>query len=77
MSKPTIYFSKEAESGNIFYLLGMVQKAMRKQNRLDAFNSLRDRVFASGSYEEALRILCEEADLVCIDEEVELIVIDE
>lgn len=77
MSKPTIYFSKEAESGNIFYLLGMVQKAMRKQNRLDAFNSLRDRVFASGSYEEALRILREEADLVCIDEELELIVIDE
>lgn len=77
MSKPTIYFSKEAESGNIFYLLGMVQKAMRKQNRLDVFNSLRDRVFASGSYEEALRILREEADLVCIDEEVELIVIDE
>ena len=77
MSKPTIYFSKEAESGNIFYLLGMVQKAMRKQDRLDAFNSLRDRVFASGSYEEALRILREEADLVCIDEEVELIVIDE
>ena len=77
MSKPTIYFSKEAESGNIFYLLGMVQKAMRKQNRLDAFNSLRDRVFASGSYEEALRVLREEADLVCIDEEVELIVIDE
>lgn len=77
MSKPTIYFSKEAESGNIFYLLGMVQKAMRKQNRLDDFNSLRERVFASGSYEEALRILREEADLVCIDEEVELIVIDE
>ena len=77
MSKPTIYFSKEAESGNIFYLLGMVQKAMRKQNRLDAFNSLRDRVFASGSYEEARRVLREEADLVCIDEEVELIVIDE
>ena len=77
MSKPTIYFSKEAESGNIFYLLGMVQKAMRKQNRFDDFNSLRERVFASGSYEEALRILREEADLVCIDEEVELIVIDE
>ena len=45
MSKPMIFFSREAESGNIFYILGMVQKAMRKQNRIDAFNSLRDRVF--------------------------------
>ena len=45
----------------------------QKQNRIDAFNSLRDRVFASGSYEEALRILREEVDLVCIDEEVEII----
>lgn len=73
MRKPMIFFSREAESGNIFYILGMVQKAMRKQNRIDAFNSLRDRVFASGSYEEALRILREEVDLVCIDEEVEII----
>ena len=33
MSKPMIFFSREAESGNIFYILGMVQKAMRKQNK--------------------------------------------
>ena len=77
MKKPTVVFSREAESGNIFYLLGMVQKIMRKQNRIDAFNILRDRVFTSGSYEEALKILREEVELVCIDEELDLISTDE
>ena len=77
MSKPMVFFSRVAESGNIFYLLGMVQKIMQKQNRIDAFNILRDRVYTSGSYEEALKILQEEVDLVCIDEELDLISTEE
>ena len=77
MEKPTIFYSRESESGNIFYILGMVQKIMRKQRRIDAFNNLRDRVYACKDYEAALRVIREEVYLVNIDEEQNLISIDE
>lgn len=62
-SKPVIEYDPHGHSGNIYWILGEVSKVMQKQRRITAFNELRDRVFASHSYEEALEIIGEEVTL--------------
>jgi len=62
--KPIIEYDPYGHSGNIFWLLGEVNKIMRKQSRIIAYNDLRDRVFDAQSYEEALAIIGEEVTLI-------------
>ena len=52
--KPIIHYRSRGESGNIYWILAAVRDALRKQRRITEFNDLRDQVFASGSYQEAL-----------------------
>ena len=66
MERPTIIYDSRGETGNIYYLIGQLQQIMRKQRRYTDFNDLRDRIFESGSYEEALAIIGEEVELVDI-----------
>ena len=47
----------------------VTRKIMRQQRRYTDFNNLRDRIFESGSYEEALAIIGEEVELVDIARE--------
>ena len=69
MEKPTIIYDSRGETGNIYYLIGQLQQIMRKQRRYTDFNDLRDRIFESGSYEDALAIIGEEVELVDIARE--------
>ena len=69
MKKPTVYFDSRGESGNIFCILGLVRREFRKQRRITEYNDLRDRVTASGSYDEALRIIREKVDLIDVQGE--------
>ena len=69
MGKPTIIYDSRGETGNIYYLIGQLQQIMRKQRRYTDFNNLRDRIFESGSYEDALTIIGEEVELVDIARE--------
>ena len=62
--KKAIHFKSGGESGNIYAILAKVSAFMLKQKRIPEFNELRDRVYASGSYESALGILREEVDLI-------------
>ena len=62
--KPVIEYDPYGHTGNIFWILGEVNKIMRKQCRIIDYNDLRDRVFEAQSYEEALEIIGEEATLV-------------
>ena len=62
--KPVVEYDPYGHTGNIYWILGEVSKIMRKQRRIIAFNDLRDRVFESQSYEEALAIIGEEVTLV-------------
>ena len=64
MNKPTVHFHSCGESGNIFWILVAVKTALRKQRRIADYNNLRDRVTASGSYNEALAIIREYVDLI-------------
>ncbi len=70
MNKPTVHFNSRGESGNIFWILGAVKTALRKQRRITEYNNLRDRVTASGSYNEAVAIIREYVDLIDDDGEV-------
>jgi len=64
VEKPIIQYDSRGASGNIYYILGMVSQALRKQRRYTDFNNLRDRVFECHSYEKALKIIGETVTLI-------------
>lgn len=47
------------EDGNVFNLIGIVSKALTRAGERDAAKEMTAKVFASGSYEEALGIMAE------------------
>lgn len=68
MEKPVIKFDSQGPSGNIFYILGLVKAALRKQRRIIDYNNCLERVQNSHSYAEALKIIREYVDLIDIQE---------
>lgn len=67
--KPVVVFDSCRSSGNIFAVLALAQKALRKARRPTDFNECRDRVLSSGSYTEALGIIREYVDLTDVSGE--------
>jgi len=65
--KPVVYFQSTGQSGNIYHILGLVQRELRKQRRINDFNELRDKVYSSKSYEEALSHIRNYVDLIDLD----------
>lgn len=61
MQKPKsiVYYNQRGPSGNIFYILADVQKALRKENRLLDWNECLERVNNSHSYNDASSIIKE------------------
>lgn len=51
--KPTVRLS--GQNGNIFNLIGIASKALPR----DKASEMQNRIFKSGSYEEALQIIAE------------------
>ena len=68
MSKPVIKYSPRGATGNIYWIVGQLRNIMRQQRRIDAFNRLWERVQMANSYDDALKIISEEVDLVEVDE---------
>ena len=62
--KPTVTFESSGMSGNIYAILGRVKDALRKERRINDYNTMRDRVLSSGSYDEALGIIREYVVLI-------------
>ena len=54
MNRPEIHFASKHSSGNIFWIMGAVRDALRKQRRISEWNDLYQEILNSGSYEEAL-----------------------
>ena len=50
-----IYYDPQGPSGNIYDILGQCQRELRKRHRITDYNNLREAVFSSGSYDEALK----------------------
>ena len=57
MPKDKVVFDKNGESGNIYAILGQAQLILRKERRINDFNEMRDRVYESHSYEDALNVI--------------------
>lgn len=54
--------------GNVFNLIGLAQKSLLAVNEEDSAKELQERVFQSGSYDEALNIMQEYVEVTSIDE---------
>ena len=66
LKKPRIEFNSKGENGNIHSILGLCSKVLRKEQRINDYNTLRDEVYASQSYQEALVKIRKVVDLVDI-----------
>ena len=55
-AKPVIEYESRGETGNVYWLLGAVHQALRREHRPTDYNTCRDAVLASHSYDEALSI---------------------
>ena len=71
MSKPILEYDSRGESGNIFWILGMLLKIMRHNYKGTPWEitkgrheAIVKRVMAAGSYKEALEIIGEEVTLI-------------
>lgn len=62
--KTKVFFDIRGPSGNIYHILGEVSKALRKERRITEFNELRNKVFQSKSYAEALAEIREHVELI-------------
>jgi len=67
VNKPTVEFHSSGASGNVFALLGVVRDALRKQRRILDYNAVYDAVTANGSYDEAIGIIRQYAELRDLD----------
>lgn len=52
------------EDGNIFNLVGIVSREMRRNGLEELASEMRNRVFNSESYDNALQIIMEYVDIV-------------
>ena len=64
MNKPEVHFESCHESGNIYFVMGLVREALRNAHRITEWNKLRDQILSSGSYEEALAHIQEHVNLI-------------
>lgn len=64
--KQVVKYDSRGPSGNIFAILGQVRNILQKQQRINDYNELWDRVNNSESYEDALKIINEYVNLVDI-----------
>ena len=47
------------ENGNIFNLIAIASRVLRQNDMREQANEMQNRIYASGSYDEALSIICE------------------
>lgn len=69
IQKPKVEFDSKGASGNIYYILGLCSKVLRKEQRITDYNQLKDDVFESKSYQDALAIIRKVIDLVDVRDE--------
>ena len=60
-TKPEVTLS--GQDGNVFNLIGICSKALRRAGQTAEATEMSEKVFASGSYEEALQIMGEYCEI--------------
>ena len=56
------------QDGNVFNLVGIASRTLRRNGMAGQAKEMTDRVFASGSYHEALNIIGEYVNIISVDE---------
>ena len=56
------------QDGNVFNLVGIASRTLRRNGMAEQAEEMTDRVFASGSYHEALNIIGEYVNITSVDE---------
>ena len=56
------------ENGNIFNLVGIAAKTLRRNGLSEEASEMTNQVFSSGNYEEALGIIGEYVNITSVDE---------
>ena len=56
------------EDGNIFNLVGIAARTLKRNGLSEQASEMTDKVFKSGSYEEALGIIGEYVNITSVDE---------
>ena len=67
MSK-AIYFNRNGETGNIFYIMGFASRMLKSEGRAEDAETMRERVAQQESYEDALKVIREYVDLIDVSE---------
>lgn len=61
MEKPTVELI--GQDGNVFNLLGICSKALRRAGQTDKAQEMSQKVMSCGSYDEALQIMMEYVEI--------------
>lgn len=56
------------EDGNIFHIVGIAARTLKRNGLSEQASEMTDKVFKSGSYEEALGIIGEYVNITSVDE---------
>lgn len=56
-SRPAVRFSRSGPSGNIYAVLGAATVCLQEHGAKTEAEEMQERVFSSGSYEEALSVI--------------------
>lgn len=56
------------ENGNIYNLVGIASRTLKRNGLSDEASEMREKVFGSGSYEEALGIIGEYVNITSVDD---------
>jgi hypothetical protein len=62
MPKTTVRVKLVGEDGNAFFIIGKTMKALKKAGYPELAEEYQDKAFASGSYDEMLRVTMEYVD---------------
>ncbi|MFI3166522.1 MAG: hypothetical protein R3Y32_00215 [Bacillota bacterium] len=65
--RPIVKFTSSGASGNIYHILALCSRELQRRYRITDYNIMRDRIFESQSYREALAIAREYIDLIDVD----------
>ena len=56
------------ENGNIYNLVGIASRTLKRNGLSDEASEMREKVFGSGSYEEALGMIGEYVNITSVDD---------
>lgn len=64
MKKPVLKYDSRGPEGNVFWILGRVQRVMQRDGRSAEWEELWERVQSADSYNDALQLIGEEVTLI-------------